>query len=97
MPLSEQTAHQTNVKDNVSTPHEDGGIDFVGMLMMLWRLKGIIISVAALIFIIGMAIMLTVKPRYTAVAMISVGQPPAQVLNVDSVLQGVPMDALQAP
>ena len=95
MPLSEQTAHQTNVKDNVSTPHEDGGIDFVGMLMMLWRLKGIIISVAALIFIIGMAIMLTVKPRYTAVAMISVGQPPAQILNVDSVLQGVPMDALR--
>ena len=95
MPLSEQTAPQTNVTDSVSAPHDDGGIDFVGMLMMLWRLKGIIVSVAVLIFIIGMAIMFTVKPRYTAVAMISVGQPPTQVLNVDSVLQGVPMDALR--
>jgi len=74
---------------------DDAAIDIVGLLLMLWRLKMIILGVAGVIMVVGFTVMFMIVPRYSANVMISVGLPPTQVVNVEAVLQGVPMDTLR--
>jgi polysaccharide biosynthesis transport protein len=85
------------VNSNIAAQAEgdEAAVDIVGLLLMLWRLKLIILGVASVIMVVGLTVMLMIVPRYTASVMISVGLPVSQVVNVEAVLQGVPMDTLR--
>ena len=71
--------------------------DLSYLMRALWRRKSIIFGIFVVCFAIGLVNILQLSPRYTASSKITLGAPQTQIVDMESVVQGVGQELQRIP
>ena len=67
-------------------------LDLVGLLRMFWRRKRLILATAAVLTAIGLAVITSLTPRYTAFTLVEIAPRQSNIVDFEAVLSGLPAD-----
>jgi capsular exopolysaccharide synthesis family protein len=67
-------------------------LDLVGLLRMFWRRKRLIVATAAVLTAIGLAVITSLTPRYTAFTLVEISPRQSNIVDFEAVLSGLPAD-----